>query len=114
MNKLLALVILSVSTANAGLFPATVARDSMPAQLIDVRERTALEIKARAAAGYNYASVDMDGATWKTENIIMQELIALGYEVDYGNDHHVYGWNKLNGALVIRWGAKRLGPIFGK
>lgn len=116
MKRLIGLLVLTASTVNAaGFLPATVTKANQAPQLIDVRTRTAQEIAARSAAGYYYASVDMDGASWAEEKAIMKDLQALGYDVDFGNDHHVYGWNKLNGALVIRWGGpKRWGPIFGK
>lgn len=114
-NLMAGLLVLAATTANAGGFvPATVTKGNMAPQLIDIRTSVADQIAARTAAGYHYASVDMDGATWKEEKAIMKELQGLGYEVDFGNDHRVYGWNSLNGALVVRWGEKRWGPIFGK
>ena len=104
MIKLIAgLVVLVVGTANAYFVPASVTKQNQAPQLMDIRESVSQQIAARSAMGYHFASVDMDGANWKVENEIMKELQAAGYEVDYGNDHHVYGWNSLNGALVIRW-----------
>lgn len=113
-NLMAGLLVLAVSTANAGGFvPASATNGSMAPQRIDIRTAVANQIAARAAAGYHYASVDMDGATWKEEKAIMKELQALGYDVDFGNDHHVYGWNSLNGALVIRWVDRHTEPLFG-
>lgn len=113
-RKAISLMVLAASVSNAiDFLPASVTKAAQAPQLMDIRTRTAQEIAARTAAGYHYASVDMDGASFKTEKALMKELQALGYDVDFGNDHHVYGWNSLNGALVIRWGEKRWGPIFG-
>lgn len=112
-NIIAGLLVLAVSTANAATFiPASDTHAAMSSQLIDFRTRTAQEISARAAAGYHYASVDMDGATWKEEKALMKELQALGYDVDFGNGHNVYGWNALNGALVIRWVPRASEPFF--
>lgn len=115
-NLMAGLVVLAVSTANAGGFvPAADTFKTMPVtrNAADIRTRTAQAIAERAAAGYHYASVDMDDTSWKEEKAIMKELQAAGYDVDFGNDHHVYGWNKLNGALVIRWVDRHTEPLFG-
>jgi hypothetical protein len=115
-NLLAGLLVMAVSTANAGGFlPASETLKAMAPTRndVDVRERTAQTIATRAAQGYHYASVDMDGASWKEENKIKKELEAMGYDVDFGNDHHVYGWNNINGALVIRWVPRHTEPLFG-
>lgn len=103
MKKLIGCLILLSSVCHAEFVPASVTKQSQTAQLIDVRARTAIQIKARAEAGYSYASIDMDGASWKTEKAIMKELQALGYNVDFDNGHQTFGWNSLNGALVVKW-----------
>lgn len=103
MKKLISGMLLLSSVANAAFVPATLTKQTQAAQLMDVRARTAAEIQARAAAGFHFVSVDMDGATWKTERAIMKELQALGYTVSFENDHHVYGLNALNGGLLIKW-----------
>lgn len=102
MKKLMGLLLLS-SVCNAAFIPAAVTKQNQAAQLIDIRESTALQIAARAAAGYHFVSVDMDGANWKTENAIMKELKEMGYAVKLTTDDHVYGWNNVNGALLIKW-----------
>lgn len=102
MNKLIGLLLLS-SVCNAAFVPAITTKQNQATKLMDVRERTAAEIQARAAAGFHFASVDMDGASWKEEKLIMKELQAQGYKVSFENDHHVYGWNALNGGLLIKW-----------
>jgi hypothetical protein len=103
-NLLAVVVVVSLSgMVQASFVPASVTKQNQASSIIDIRENVARQIKARAEAGYHYASVDMDGASWKTMKEIMTELESLGYTVHYGNDHHVYGWNNLNGALVIRW-----------
>lgn len=102
MKKLIGLLLLS-SVCNAAFVPAAVTKQNQAPKLIDVRLRVEKIIAARTEQGYHYASIDMDGANWKTENQIMKELQALGYVVDYDNDHHTFGWNSLNGALLIRW-----------
>lgn len=114
-NLMAGLVVLAVSTANAASFvPAVSTAQTMPAKRnIDMRALTAQVIAERAALGYHYASVDMNDTTWKEEKAIMKELQAAGYDVDFGNDHRVYGWNSLNGALVIRWVDRHTEPLFG-
>lgn len=113
MKKLIGCLLLLSSVSNAAFVPAAVTKQNQAPKLIDVRLRVEKIIAARTEAGYHYASVDMDDASFKTEKAIMKELQALGYEVDFDNDHHTYGWNSLNGGIVIRWGEKSLGPIFG-
>ncbi len=102
-SAIIGLIICSVSTANAVFVPASETRQSQAPQIIDIRTSVTQQIAARTLAGYHFVSIDMDGATWKVENEIMKELRTAGYSVEYGNDHHVYGWNSLNGALVVRW-----------
>lgn len=102
MKSLIAVVLLS-SVCNAAFIPAAVTKQNQATQLMDIRESTARQIAARAAAGYHFVSVDMDGANWKTENVIMKELQDLGYAVKLTTDDHVYGWNSVNGALLIKW-----------
>lgn len=104
MKKLLAMLLLAGTTAQAAFVPVAVTHQNMaPVRNVDVRTRTAQAIADRAAQGYHYATVDMDDTTWKEEKAIMKELQAAGYEVDFGNSHHTYGWNAINGALIIRW-----------
>lgn len=112
-NLITGLLVLTATVSNAAFIPASDTLKNMAPQKLDARTRAAQEIAARAAAGYHYASVDMDGATWKEEKQIMKELQAAGYDVSLGNDHHVYGWNNLNGALVIRWVDRHTEPLFG-
>lgn len=102
-KMLVAVLLAGVSVSHAAFVPAHVTKSNQSPVLTDVRERTASQIAARSAAGYHYASVDMDGATWRVENQIKRELEALGYFVDYDNSHNTFGWNSLNGALLIKW-----------
>lgn len=103
MKKLIGLLVLVSSVGNAAFVPASVTKQNQASQLMDIRESTAKQIELRASAGYHFVCVDMDGADWKTENIIMKELQALGYNVKITEDSHVYGWNNVNGALLIKW-----------
>lgn len=104
MNKLMAgLLVLAIGTANAAFVPASETKQNQATQLMDIRERVAQQIASRTAAGYHFVAVDMDGASWKVENQIMKELQDAGYDVSYTRDHKVYGWNSLNGALLVRW-----------
>lgn len=102
-NVIAGLLLLATGTAGAAFVPASVTKENQAPQVIDIRLSAERQIAARAAAGYHFASVDMDGATWKIENEILKELQALGYKVKLGDDKHVYGWNSLNGALVVTW-----------
>lgn len=105
--------LLSSLLVAAVFLPAAVTHQNMsPVRNTDVRTRTAQTIAERSAAGYHYAAVDMDGASWKEEKQIKKELEAAGYDVDFGNDHHVYGWNAINGALIIRWVSRHDEPWF--
>lgn len=103
MKKLIGCLLLLSSVCNAAFVPATVTKQNQATKLMDVRLRVEKIIAARAEQGYHYASVDMDGASFKTEKVIMNELRALGYVVDFDNDHHTFGWNDLNGALLVKW-----------
>lgn len=103
MKKLIGCVVLLSSVCNASFVPATVTKQNQAPMLMDIRESTEKQIALRAATGYHFVSVDMDGASWKTEQLIMNELQGLGYKVEITTDDHVYGWNKVNGALLINW-----------
>jgi hypothetical protein len=112
-NLMAGLLVLVATVGNATFIPASDTLKGMAPQRLDARTRTAQEIAARAAAGYHYASVDMDDVSFKEEKQIALDLQSLGYAVEFGNDHHVYGWNNLNGALVIRWVDRHTEPLFG-
>lgn len=103
MKKLIGSVLLLSSVCHAAFVPATVTKQNQAPKMIDIRESVARQIEARTVAGYHFVSVDMDGASWNTENVIAKELQSLGYTVEITTDDHVYGWNKVNGALLINW-----------
>lgn len=102
-NILAGLLVLAVTTANAAFIPASVTKQNQATQLMDVRLRVEKQIALRTEEGYHYVSVDMDGTSFKTMKIIMGELDAAGYAVDFDNGRQVFGWNDLNGAILIKW-----------
>lgn len=95
-------MLLAVSVSNAAVIPGA-GQVITSSGLTPITARVADRIQYAAANGFHYVNVDMDGLNFKQEKALMKELQGLGYTVDFCNDRHVFGWNSLNGGLLIRW-----------
>lgn len=96
-------VLLVAGSLNAAVMPASQARAGMSKGLTPIYDRIQNQIQFATSNGLHYVAVDMDGTTFKEQNRIMKELQGLGYTVTLTADHHVFGWNALNGGLLIKW-----------
>lgn len=101
-RKVAGMLVLAVSVSNAAVIPGA-GQVVTSAGLTPIRTRVADRIAYASTNGYHYVSVDMDGINFKQEKELMKELQGQGYRVDFCNDRHVFGWNSLNGGLLIRW-----------